>query len=177
MTLAVVLVLIVVVSAAFHFLSPWWATPVASNWGGIDHTLTLTIAITGAVFIAINLFIAWAVVRYRHRDGNRAAYEPHNKKLEWWLTGLTSAGIIAMLAPGLAVYSDMIHPPPDASVLEVTSQQWQWGFRFPGKDGQLGVTDIQFVSADNPFGVNPADTHGADDVLVQASEVHLPLGN
>ena len=33
MVIAVALVLIVVGSVVFHFLSPWWWTPIASNWG------------------------------------------------------------------------------------------------------------------------------------------------
>jgi cytochrome c oxidase subunit 2 len=175
MALAIVLLLIAAGAVVFHFLSPWQATQVASNWGGIDHTLAITLAITGAVFVAINLFVAYVVWRFRHREGSRAAFEPHNRKLEWWLTGITTVGIVAMLAPGLAVYSDMIHAPRNALELEVFSQQWQWGFRFPGKDGRLGVSDIRFISADNPFGLNPDDPGGSDDVLVAGPELHLPL--
>lgn len=175
MAFAITLVLIAVGSVLFHFLSPWHATPVASNWGGIDDTIVITLVITGIAFVAINLFIAYALVRYRHREGRRAHYEPHNRKLEWWLTASTTVGIVAMLAPGLAVYSDMIHAPKDASVLEVVAQQWQWGFRFPGKDGKLGVSDVRFISPENPMGLNPNDPNGQDDVLIQRPEVHLPV--
>jgi len=176
MALAIALVIIVVAAVLFHALSPWWMTPLASNWGQIDTTLSITIVITGLVFVAINLFIAYAIIRYRRRAGRRAAYQPENKKLEGWLMGLTTVGIVAMLAPGLLVYAKLINPPEDALVLEVVGQQWQWSFRFPGRDGQIGSSGIDFVSADNPFGLNPLDTRGQDDVLVQGNEVHLPLG-
>ncbi|MFT6364916.1 MAG: cytochrome c oxidase subunit 2, partial [Bacteroidia bacterium] len=33
MKLVIVLVLLVVGSVVFHFVSPWWFTPLASNWG------------------------------------------------------------------------------------------------------------------------------------------------
>jgi cytochrome c oxidase subunit 2 len=128
------------------------------------------------VFVAINLFIAWAVIRYRQREGHRAAYEPHNRKLELWLTGITSAGIVAMLAPGLWAYADLIDAPKDAMVFEVVAQQWQWRYRFPGKDGRLGVTDVRFIAPDNPYGLNPDDPGGQDDILVDAPEVHVPIG-
>ncbi|TIL78752.1 MAG: cytochrome-c oxidase, partial [Mesorhizobium sp.] len=36
MAIALVLVLVVVGSVLFHFLSPWWWTPIASNWDYID---------------------------------------------------------------------------------------------------------------------------------------------
>ncbi|MBI3146597.1 MAG: cytochrome B, partial [Pseudogulbenkiania sp.] len=89
MALAIALMALVAAAVLFHFLSPWWLTPLASNWGQIDNTLMITLAITGGVFIAINLFIAYCLVRFRQRDGHRAAHDPENKKLEWWLTGLT----------------------------------------------------------------------------------------
>lgn len=100
MAIAIVLVLLVIGSLAFHFLSPWWFTPIASNWTTMDDTVILTFWVTGIVFVAVNLFLAWAVWRYRHRKQQQAAYEPENKKLEWWLTIVTSIGVAAMLAPG-----------------------------------------------------------------------------
>jgi cytochrome c oxidase subunit 2 len=176
MVLAVVLVLIAVGAVVFHVWSPWWLTPLASNWKLVDDTLWITMVITGVVFVAINVFIAWAVIKYRHREGRRAAYEPHNAKLEWWLTGITSAGVVAMLAPGLWAYADMIDAPEDAMVVEVVGRQWQWRYRLPGADGHLGVTDVRFVSAENPYGINPDDPRGKDDVLVDGAELRLPLG-
>lgn len=175
MALALALILIVVAALAFHFLSPWWLTPIASNWQQMDDALLLTFVITAVAFVVINLFVAYAVVRFQHRDGVRAAAGHGNKKLEWWLIALTSAGIIAMLAPGLSVYAKLITAPADAMLFEVLGQQWQWHYRLPGKDGRLGVTDPRFISAANPFGINPEDPYGQDDLLVDGQEVHVPI--
>jgi cytochrome c oxidase subunit 2 len=175
MVLAVVLVLIAIGAVIFQFWSPWWLTPLASNWKLMDDTLWITLVITGIVFVAINLFVAYAIVKFRHRAGHKAAYEPHNPRLEWWLTGITTAGVVAMLAPGLWAYADLIDAPDDAHVFEVLGRQWQWRYRFPGADGHLGVTEVRFVSAENPFGINPDDPRGKDDVLIDGGEVHLPL--
>ena len=38
----------------------------------MDDTVNLTFWVTGAVFVAVNLFMAYAIVRYRHRKGERA---------------------------------------------------------------------------------------------------------
>ena len=176
MVLAVVLVLIAVGAVVFQLWSPWWLTPLASNWKLMDDTLWITLVICGVVFVAINVFVAWAIIKYRHRPDRRAAYEPHNPKLEWWLTGITSAGVVAMLAPGLWAYADLIDTPEDAMVMEVVGRQWQWRYRFPGADGHLGLTDVRFVSGENPFGINPYDPRGRDDVLVDGAELHLPQG-
>ncbi|HEX7114075.1 MAG TPA: c-type cytochrome [Steroidobacter sp.] len=176
MHLAWVLILLVVGTVLFHLLSPWWFTPIASNWSMVDETVSVTFWVTGIVFIAVNLFLAYAVIRYRHRKGQKAHYEPENKKLEWWLTIITSVGIAAMLAPGLAVWAKFVTVPDEARVVEVLGQQWSWMYRFPGEDGQLGASDNRLVSAENPFGLDPDDPRGADDRLVQSPEVHIPLG-
>jgi cytochrome c oxidase subunit 2 len=175
MKLVIVLVLLVVGSLVFHFLSPWWFTPIASNWTTIDLTIDITFVITGIVFVAVNLFMAYAIYRYRHNPDRRSTYEPENKKLETWLTIITGVGVAAMLAPGLVVWADFIDVPEDADVIEVLGEQWQWRYRLPGEDGELGAVDARFVSQDNPFGMSPNDEAGADDVIVMDSELHLPL--
>ena len=75
MVVAIVLVLLVVGSVLFHFLSPWYFTPIASNWSAMDNTISLTFWVTGFVFVAINLFMAYCVIRYRYKKGKRAEYE------------------------------------------------------------------------------------------------------
>ncbi|MBE0627284.1 MAG: c-type cytochrome [Burkholderiales bacterium] len=176
MVVAIALILLVDFSVIFHLLSPWYLTPIASNWSSIDNTISLTFWVTGSVFVAVNLFMAYCVVRYRHRKGMRAEYEPENKKLEAWLVGLTAVGIAGLLAPGLLVYAKIVTVPEDAAVFEVVARQWHWAYRFPGRDGVLGTVDARFVSDKNPFGMNPDDLLGRDDVLVASPEVHLPIG-
>lgn len=172
---ALVLVLVAVGTVAFHFLSPWWWTPIASNWGYVDDTIIVTFWITGVVFIAIIFFMAYCVFRYRHQEGRRAAYEPENKKLEWWLTGLTAVGVAGMLTPGLFVWGQFVTVPKDATEFEVLAQQWQFSFRLPGEDGVLGTSDSRNISPENPFGLNPNDSNGQDDVLIEGGDLHLPL--
>ncbi|HEV2717905.1 MAG TPA: c-type cytochrome [Terriglobales bacterium] len=176
MILAIVLVLLVVGSVLFHYLSPWYFTPIASNWDTIDETVTITFWVTGFVFVVVNLFMAYCVLRYRHRKATRAAYEPENKKLEGALVLATTLGVIAMLAPGLFAWAKFIEVPKDASLVEVVGRQWNFSFRFPGEDGVLGTVDAKYVSDENPFGMNPDDPKGQDDILISSQELHLPIG-
>ena len=90
MPLVIALVLLTIGSVVFHLWSPWWLTPIASHWDTIDATIDITFWVTGVVFVAVNLFMAYAIVRYRYDKNKRAAYEPENKKLELWLTGITT---------------------------------------------------------------------------------------
>jgi cytochrome c oxidase subunit II len=175
MLLVFVLIVLVVGSVVFHLLSPWWFTPIASNWGYIDNTIVITFWITGVAFVAIISFMAYCVLRFRHRPETRAAYEPENKRLEWWLTILTSLAVAGLLTPGLFVWKQFITVPAGADTIEIMAQQWQFNFRLPGKDGVLGTSDTRNVNSENPFGLNPNDPNGQDDVLVEAQDLHLPL--
>ncbi len=174
-TVALLLFLVAAGTVAFHMWSPWWFTPIASNWEYIDHTIVLTFWITGAVFIAVVVFTAYCVLKFRHRDGVRAEYNPENKKLEWWLTGLTAFGVMAMLTPGLFVWNQYVSVPKDATQFEALGQQWQWSFRLPGKDGVLGKTAIRFVKDTNPFGIDLKDPNGQDDLLIAGEDLHVAL--
>ena len=150
MPFAVVLILLVVGSILFHLLSPWTFTELASNWGMVDLTVDITLYVTGFVFVAVNLFMAYCVIRFRHKKDARATYEPENKKLESWLTGVTAVLIAVMLAPGLFVWADFVDVPDEAHVVEAVGQQWHWTYRLPGEDGKLGEVDAERITNENP---------------------------
>jgi cytochrome c oxidase subunit II len=172
---AIAVLAVCVGTVGFHIYSPWWWTPIASNWGYVDDTIIITFWITGVVFVAILLFMAYCVYRYWHQEGRVSAYEPENKKLEWWLTGLTTVGVAGMLTPGLFVWDQFVTVPKDATEVEVLARQWNFAFRLPGKDGVLGTSDSRNISPDNPFGLNRSDPNGQDDVLIDGADLHLPL--
>lgn len=174
MLMVIVLLVMVVGSLLFHFIAPWHALPLASNWHEMDQTLTITFVITGFFFVVLNGFLAYTLLRFRRGQGERPAYQPSNHKLERWLTIVTAVGIAALLAPGLSVYADYVRPPSHAMEVEVLGNQWQWRYRFPGPDGKLGRSDARFISASNPFGLDPDDPAGNDDPLIEGSELRLP---
>ncbi len=176
MAVALIMVLVALGSVAFHLVSPWWWTPIASNWQYIDDTITITFWITGVVFVVVVLFMAYCIYRFRAREGHRAAYEPENKKLELWLTGLTALGVAAMLAPGLFVWNHFVTVPADATEIEIVGQQWRWSYRLPGQDGRLGAVEARLINADNPLGLVPGDPAGQDDVVIEGDDLHLPIG-
>ena len=176
MFVALALFLVTIGSIAFHFWTPWWLTEVASNWGNIDDTIILTFWVTGSVFVAVCLFTAYCVWRFRYKEDRRADYEPESPRLEWVLTILTTLGVCALLAPGLIVWNKYVTVPEDAVDIEVMGQQWYWNYRLPGKDGKLGLTDVRNITDENPFGINLDDPNGVDDILIQADDLHIPLG-
>ena len=175
MAFVISIVFLIVISLVFHFASPWYLTDIASNWSSIDTTILITFWVAGFVFVAVNLFLAYSVYKYRYSKDRRAKYEPENQKLEHTLTLFTAIGVAAMLAPGLFVWADFVQVPDDAHEVEAVGQQWQWSFRYPGADGVMGTAGNEYVSPDNPLGVNPSDPFGQDDLIVEDKVMHLPV--
>ena len=175
MFVAIIFAIIIIASIIFHFWSPWWWTPVASNWGNIDDTIVLSFWVTGAVFVAVCLFMAYCVWAYRYRPDRKAEYKPEDKKLEFRLTWLTALGVAALLAPGLVVWNKFITVPENAMKIEVVAYQWGWNYRLPGADGVLGKTSVGLISDDNPYGLDISDPNSKDDIIVMDADLHLEI--
>lgn len=175
MIIALIFFLVVIGSLVFHVWTPWWWTPVASNWGVIDDTIALTFWVTGTVFIIIGLFVAYCIWKFKYDPNKRADYKPEDKKLEINLTLITTVGVIALLAPGLFVWNKYVNVPKDALEIEVLAYQWGWKYRLPGKDGKLGKSDIKLIKDKNIFGIDPKDPNGKDDILVDSNELNIEI--
>ena len=177
MALAVVLVGIVLGAVVLTLSGVWWFPPLASNWASIDVMMVITLAVTGLAFIAVNLFIAYVIYRYRHREGSRAHFEPDHHNLEKVLIAITTVGIVVLLAPGLYFYAQFISPPQQNTMtVEILGQQWLWSYRYPGQDGVLGRSDPRLITPANPFGIDTQDPASRDDIVLQGTSPHLPIG-
>ncbi len=169
----IIFFLVILGSILFHIFTPWYWTDVASNWGSMDDTITLTFWVGGGVFILVCLFMVYCVFRYSYKEGRKAEYKPEDKKLERILTWSTTLGVAALLAPGLIVWNQFINVPSNAIHVDVMAWQWGWQYRLPGKDGKLGTTTVANISDNNPFGINLDDPYGKDDILIQSDKLNL----
>ena len=169
----IIFFLVILGSILFHIFTPWYWTDVASNWGSMDDTITLTFWIGGGVFILVCLFMVYCVFKYSYKEGRKAEYKPEDKKLERILTWLTTLGVAALLAPGLIVWNQFINVPSNAIHVDVMAWQWNWQYRLPGKDGKLGTTSVANINDNNPFGINLDDPYGKDDILIQSDKLNL----
>ena len=164
---------VIVGSVLFHIFTPWYWTDIASNWGSMDDTITLTFWVGGTVFVAVCLFMVYCVFKFSYKPDRRAEYKPEDKKLEKILTIVTTLGVVALLAPGLVVWNQYVNVPKNALEIDVMAWQWGWQYRLPGKDGKLGNTKVVNINDNNPFGIIPEDPNGRDDILIQSDEINL----
>ena len=169
----IIFFLVVLGSILFHIFTPWYWTDIASNWGSMDDTITLTFWVGGVVFITVCLFMIYCVFKFSYKEERRAEYKPEDNKLEKILTIATTLGVIALLAPGLIIWNQFVNVPKNAIEIDVMAWQWGWQYRLPGEDGKLGNTKVVNINDNNPFGIILDDPNGKDDVLIQSEEINL----
>tara|TARA_Y100000590_G_scaffold235454_1_gene265142 strand:+ start:5842 stop:6684 length:843 start_codon:yes stop_codon:yes gene_type:complete len=173
MHVGIIFLLVIIGSILFHIFTPWYWTDIASNWSGMDHTITLTFWVGGGVFVAVCLFMIYCIFRYSYKEGRKAEYKPEDKKLEKILTWATTLGVAALLAPGLIIWNQYVNVPKNALEVDVMAWQWGWQYRLPGEDGKLGTTQVTNINDDNPFGINTDDPFGQDDVIIQSDTLNM----
>ena len=169
----IIFFLVILGSILFHIFTPWYWTDIASNWKGMDDTITLTFWVGGGVFVAVCLFMIYCVIKFQHKEDRKAEYKPEDKKLERILTWATTLGVAALLAPGLIVWNQYVNVPKNAIEVDVMAWQWGWQYRLPGDDGKLGTTQVRNISDNNPFGINLDDPNGKDDIMIESDVINL----
>lgn len=155
-----------VAASTFYFFRPWMP-PLMSDRVAIDHSIFLSLVVTGIVFILTNLMLAWFAYRYQDQEGARAAYWHDNTRLEWTWTLVTAAIMVGFMVHALDLWAKINgEAPADAMVVEITGQQFAWNVRYPGPDGVFGKTDGSKASQENPIGRDEKDPAGADDMML-----------
>ena len=169
--------LVLVVTATVLFTKDW-LPPLMSDRVGIDHAISITLVVTGIVFILTNLLLAWFGYRYQDQPGAKAIYWHDDPKLEWGWTLATAVIMFLFLFKALNLWASVTRAAPaDAFVVEVTGQQFAWNVRYPGPDGVFGKTDFKLVdpSALNFIGLDREDPAAKDDIVLQ-NQLFLPEG-
>ena len=129
--------------------------PAASTQGVlIDGMFTFNWWMLGIVFFGTNIALFYFAGRYYHRAGKKAFWYPHNNKLELLWTVIPSVVLVGVIIYGLAVWNKITAAPvPGTMEVEVYSKQFDWTYRYPGKDGKLGATDFRLITGENPLGI------------------------
>lgn len=135
----------------------------------VDSMLWITIAVTGIVFIATQAVLFWFAFKYQDSD-RKVFYFPHNNKLEVLWTIVPAIVLTVLVVIGLRNWFLFTgEPPKSAMVVEVTGKQFNWIFRYPGKDGAFGKKYFKNIddAANNSLGVIWDDQLSHDDVVTQ----------
>jgi cytochrome c oxidase subunit 2 len=127
-------------------MSSWFPENVSTFGGEIDSLFYLILYITGAWLLLTQGLILVFLIKYRRREGQRAAYIPGNslKQAAWILI----PGLIVVFLDlwidlrGAEVWAKIKGQMPSSDLLvQVTGKQFNWEIVYPGPDGKLGTAD------------------------------------
>jgi len=148
----------------------------ASDHGvDVDNMMKITIIITGIVFVITQSLLFWFAYKYQESDKRKAFFFPHNNKLEMIWTVIPAIVLTVMVGFGLFYWFGMTgEAPKNAMEVEITGSQFQWEFRYPGKDKVFGKKYFKNIDpAINPLGQIWDDPANHDDIYSSGEEMHL----
>jgi cytochrome c oxidase subunit II len=151
--------------------------PLASaNGQGVDHLIIYVHALMIALFVGWLGYFLFALYRFRRARNPKADYQgvkSHaSSYLEVAVAGVEAVLLLFVALPLWAKAVDKRPAESESTVIQIVAQQFAWNIRYPGKDGEFGHQDMRFVSDNNPFGVDPSDLKGKDDVQT-LNEIHV----
>ncbi len=148
----------------------------------LDALMRWNLIVLIACFVASHLWlVAGALKRKKKTAFATATAENPDRSLRsvrWLLLAVLCAmyAWMAITAQRLWAANRFEGPSLEAMQVEVIGQQFQWYFRYPGRDATFGATEPQLANAvtGNPLGIDARDMRGADDVV--SSVLVLPAG-
>lgn len=151
----------------------------ASNHGErIDSMIWITLIITGIVFVITQALLFWFSYKYQEKQNRTAFFFPHNNKLEVIWTVIPAIVLTILVGFGLYYWFQITgEAPKDSQVVEVTGKQFNWEFRYAGKDNVFGKKYYKEVNEakNNPLGQIWSDPANHDDIYT-TGEMHLVVG-
>jgi cytochrome c oxidase subunit II len=152
--------------------------PVSSVHGvWIESMFWTTMIILGIVFVLTHVLLFWYSYRYQHQEDKRAYYYPHNNKLEVIWTLIPAVVMALLVFSGWKAWTKITNPAPaDAVVVEIVGKQFNWLYRYPGKDNVLGVAKHTLIDATNELGIDLSDPKAQDDLFFSSGDIHIPKG-
>ena len=177
--LAGLLTLLVIASLWLFLQRAWWFPTLASAHGAdSDDLFYITLAVTGVLFVLLQLILAYFAWQYRDGKAEFRNYRT-NRRAEIRFA-LVAAIIIFAVDVTLASIGERAFlkvygaSPANALNVEVTGEQFAWNIRYPGKDGTFGATDLKQISSGNPLGLDANDPVAKDDIVL-VNQLHMPL--
>lgn len=134
----------------------WLPRDISQHGHQIDHLFIFILGLTGVVFVATELVLAWFMWKYNgetNRDPVKVTHGSHNLEIVW--TVVPAATLLFIAIYQMNAWADVKMDKPDMPpTVEVTARQFEWRLRYPGEDGVIGTQDDIFHVNDLHVPVN-----------------------
>ena len=161
----------------------------ASEHGAkVDEFIIYVHVLMAVLFVGWLGYFLYALWRFRASRAVKADYvgaTTHaSSYLEVAVAIVEGVLLIFFAIPLWAKSVDQFPDPDKSTVVRVTGRQFNWMGRYPGADGKFGSNSLELVTRENPLGLivkaedaklADSDPLGKDDVLVESSEIAVPV--
>jgi cytochrome c oxidase subunit 2 len=174
--LAVLIVILIVASLYLFIAQPYWFPKLASAHGArIDSLFMAVLIVSGIAFVLVQGALGYFVARYGENGRERAAYWHDNPKAEAVLLITTAVILTVLVFMGQRVWASIYFSdiPTDATIIQVTGEQFSWTFHYAGPDGKFGRADTKLITSTNAIGLDRTDPDAKDDVMMPI--MHAPV--
>jgi cytochrome c oxidase subunit 2 len=130
--------------------------PLAASEHGAetDWLLNFNWVILLIAFVLTNVLLFYFAGKYVFSKDRRAAWYPHNNKLELIWTVIPAGVLAVIVIYGLNTWNNITGPAsPNAVLVELYAKQFDWTARYPGQDGVMGASDFRLINGTNPLGI------------------------
>src|SRR5580704_2877832 len=133
MLFGLVLVLLTFAGCTMFGIRPaWFPLPISAEALLYDHQFTRTLWISGAIFVVVQLLLAWTVLRGSR--GSKVTSRSSHRGLEIGWSVTTAALFLTLAGLGSRGWARVPGPATGKEIIEVYSHQFAWNFRYPGPD-------------------------------------------
>ncbi len=146
--------------------------PSASAHGeGMDTLMNINMVIIIIVFFVVNTLLFYFPFKYYYRKDRKALFQAHDNKLELIWTVIPTIVLAFLIIYGLATWNEITgEASEDAIQVELYSKQFDWTARYPGDNGEFGLSNFNLISNTNPLGIV---THESIEEKVAELEAEL----
>src|SRR5665213_196000 len=176
MPFGLVLILLTVAGCAVFVIRPaWFPAAITADAALYDRQFGWTLWIAGFIFVAVQLLLAWTVLR-KHRTPDAGGSASSHRAIEIGWSVAAAVLFLTMAALGSRGWAKSPSVSSNKETVEVYAHQFAWNFRYPGADRRFGRTKIELISdsGGNPLGIDPEDPDGRDDIVT--ASLRIPAG-
>lgn len=121
----------------------WLPGDVSAHGFQIDHLFNFILGLTGVVFLGTEMLLFWFLWRYDRTTNTspvKFTHGSHNLEIIW--TILPAATLLFIAIYQMNAWAGVkLDRPNMPYTVEVTGRQFEWRFKYPGKDGIIGTAD------------------------------------
>lgn len=153
--------------------------PAASAHAGeIDKVMGIVHLLMLALFVGWGAFYLYVIIRFRRSKNPVANYRGVRSNISLYLVaGVAIFEAVLIIGYDVPIWAKRVKafpPEKDAVIVRVVAEQFAWNIHYPGADGVFGRTDIKLATAENPLGLDTADTNAKDDITT-INQLYLPV--